>query len=254
MKKIGYSLSKFLLMIFLSGNCFASSIPNFLKNFYAGLEGGYSFGNYTNLKPTNVSACTPTMQCWDNPTQSFNANLGNSPVYGAKVGYQFNSLVAMDLSYDVRNGFDWSKIFPADPANFPDARKRSIGSIRNQTLMANLYLTPNLRWSTLDPYVNGGIGWGWNRTGDLTSTDLNNGQVCIITGNKTTSFTWNVGAGANIILNKHVFLDAGYRYMDLGIIQTGNQIVSPPPVLPITRLKTKTAYTNELYAGINFIV
>lgn len=230
----------------------SNSTSNFLKNFYVGAEGGYSFGNYINLKPTSTAACTSTMQCWTNPTQSFNSDLGESFVYGAKIGYQVNPLVAIDLGYDARNKFGWSKHFP--PGGFPNSRNRSISTLRNQTLLANVYLTPNLRWSTLDPYVNGGIGWAWNKTGTLTDVNLNTGQVSRISGDNTSSFAWDIGFGANIILNKNVFFDAGYRYIDLGIIQTGKRVISPPPVLPIPRLRTKTAYTNELYIGVNFLV
>jgi opacity protein-like surface antigen len=223
------------------------------NNFFFGVEGGYSWSKQFSLKPPSDAPCTPGGACWDNPLQSFASTMGNSPVFGIRGGYTLNKFITGAVTYDTRNSFDdWGRIFPGDPANFPDPRHRFINIIRNQTVMADLIITPNLSWEKIDPFLNAGIGVAYNRVGSLTSINLNTGSINIISGANMTHFAWQVGAGTNINLSENIFLDAGYRLINIGPLQTGNQVIIPTPVLPIPRLKSNDVYLNEVYGGINF--
>lgn len=87
--------------------------------------------------------------------------------------------------------------------------------LESDSFMANAYLDimPNY-W--ISPYVTGGIG--------LTRLDLETHDYFVggSTSNHRTedadNFTWQVGAGLSLRLNRCLNLDAGYRYIDMGEI------------------------------------
>lgn len=118
---------------------------------------------------------------------------GKSAVYGGRIGYHINPLFSADVSYDVRN------------------------QIHNQTTLFNLYYTPNLQWSMLDPFLTSGIGYGWNTT-----------------GNKRNGLAWQVGVGANFDITPHIFFDAGYRYVGFPAATIGHE------------------HSNDVFGGINY--
>lgn len=87
-------------------------------------------------------------------------------------------------------------------------------SLESDSFMANIYLDlmPNY-W--VSPYLNAGIG--------ITRIDLSNRDPG---GDKVTysedNFTWMLGGGLSLRLNRCVNIDAGYRYLDMGDINKAN--------------------------------
>ena len=92
--------------------------------------------------------------------------------------------------------------------------------MESDSFMANAYLDfmPNY-W--ISPYIHGGIGL--TRL-DLSYNDISSGGVPDANKIKHSAdnFTWTVGGGISLRLNKCVNLDAGYRYMDMGDINDAN--------------------------------
>lgn len=87
-------------------------------------------------------------------------------------------------------------------------------TLESDSIMANAYIDfmPNF-W--ISPYITGGIG--------LTRLDLRNIESGGFTESKSAdNFTWMLGGGLSLRLNKCVNLDAGYRYMDMGDIDDAN--------------------------------
>lgn len=83
-------------------------------------------------------------------------------------------------------------------------------SLESDTFMANVYLDvmPNY-W--ISPYFSGGIG--------ITRLTLKNQDVGGDAQNwDKDNFTWQLGAGLSLRLNRCLNLDAGYRYVDMGEI------------------------------------
>ncbi len=92
----------------------------------------------------------------------------------------------------------------------PGAGHKTI--LESDSFMANAYLDvmPNY-W--ISPYFTAGIG--------LTRLDLETYDFPGVVDKETDSadnFTWQVGAGLSLRLNRCLNLDAGYRYIDMGEI------------------------------------
>lgn len=219
-----------------------------VKNgFYVGVEGGYGFSKTI---PFKAGYCSAGQACW-NTQQPFSKGIGNSSVYGAQIGYHINPLWTADVAYDNRSNFSWNQYFPGDPLVSPGAHQRSINSIHNQTLMLNIYTTPNLQWSTLDPYFFVGAGYARNKVGELSDTNLLLGTTQVISGDTKNSFAWQVGLGADINCYQHVFFDVGYRIVNIGKLQTGTRILTAAP-MTIPAVTASHAYVHEAYAGVNY--
>ena len=85
-------------------------------------------------------------------------------------------------------------------------------TVESKSLMFNAYIDflPNY-W--ISPYIGGGIGYSKIDWSDKPDGIF--GQKKEYSGNK---FTWQLGAGLSIRINKCLNLDAGYRYFTLGKI------------------------------------
>ncbi len=87
-------------------------------------------------------------------------------------------------------------------------------SIETDSFMANAYLDimPNY-W--ISPYFMGGLG--------VTRVELSNQDIPTVIGTKETfdkdNFTWQIGAGLSLRLNRCLNFDMGYRYVDMGTIE-----------------------------------
>ena len=73
----------------------------------------------------------------------------------------------------------------------------------NHTGMANLYFEPPVKYFLMH-YIGVGAGINYHDTEVGTESDSN------------TSFAWSAAVGLGLEVSNHVYLDVGYRYMDLG--------------------------------------
>lgn len=229
----------------------ASATPTGWQRIYLGPEVGYSWGGQANLKPSN-STCPAGEACWGMAPQNFSHTIHNSMLYGARIGYHINHFFTADVTYDTRNDYDWQQYAPViNTAADPQPHNRFINSIHNQTVLFNLYVTPNLQWSRMDPYITGGLGWASNRLGNVLSVNTATQELRVRAGDSVDSFAWQVGVGTFYNINTHLFLQAGYRFIDLGKMRTGNHQLSNPPNVLVPRLQDANVYGNEILLGAN---
>jgi opacity protein-like surface antigen len=76
--------------------------------------------------------------------------------------------------------------------------------------------------SALRPYVGAGIGFASNRVKDAhadRAAALGGGTVTVPGGRKT-DLAWSLGAGVGYAIGPRMVLDVGYRYIDLGKIES----------------------------------
>ena len=97
---------------------------------------------------------------------------------------------------------------------------------RSQSVMGNMYLEPAYR-SAVHPYISAGAGVTFHKFDPIVgSSDEDN------------TFTWSVGAGLGLEVSHNVFLDVGYRFVDMG--------------KPKFQDVEYDAWANEGYVGLRF--
>ncbi len=127
------------------------------------------------------------------------------------VGYRWNYWRA-ELEYTYRNDFD---------DNIPSGIHPDVFShmvLKSKSVMANAYFDfmPNY---VISPYISGGIGWTYLEMEEKSHTF---GLVQPAQSFDETNFTWSLGAGLTIRINKCINIDGGYRYIDMGEIEHAN--------------------------------
>ena len=80
-----------------------------MKNVYAGVDGGYSMSlNSTNFTPYNGASVATSGLIISTPgNTTFQREVGNAGMIGAFIGYRVDDNLSFNLNYDYRGGFGW---------------------------------------------------------------------------------------------------------------------------------------------------
>ena len=167
--------------------------------FYFGLRGGMTNYNLNNKEDTSVDKAR--------------VDLGNVWHMSGAIGYRYG-FIRLEAEYIYRDDVDDDYTFKNIIGDGPSFHS----TLESDSFMANAYLDfmPNY-W--ISPYIQGGIGW--SRL-DLSNQDMTSDPRSAKLTYSSDNFTWSVGGGISLRLNKCVNLDAGYRYMDMGDINEAN--------------------------------
>lgn len=135
----------------------------------------------------------------------------------------------MQFSYVYRGGYDWNLSATEDDfANSPNVYDRYYATgIQIQTFLFDLILKPSVNWGGFVPYVKGGIGAAYNKIGAVKNVDVAFAGRPVsfntrLDGASTTSFAWDAGVGANYYFNQKFSVGLGYRFVDVGKLQTSD--------------------------------
>lgn len=160
--------------------------------FYIAARGGYTDFNVNSKK--------------DSAADKAKVELGSGWHMSGALGYKYGYF-RVEGEYIYRDDSD-------DTYEYTSTAHKTI--LESDSFMANAYLDimPNY-W--ISPYITGGIG--------LTRLDLETYDIPVGGGlkseeekNSADNFTWQVGAGLSLRINRCLNLDAGYRYIDMGEI------------------------------------
>ena len=170
---------------------------------YLAIRGG---GINENLNSEDDSA-------WDSNRLDFD----NVWFMSGAVGYRWRYLRA-ELEYTYRDDFDDKIPLAENNPGLPADKYYSHYTLKSKSIMANAYLDlmPNY---VVSPYISGGLGLTML---EFEETSYSNGTVQPSQSYDETNFTWSIGAGLSIRLNKCINIDAGYRYIDMGEIEHAN--------------------------------
>lgn len=117
-------------------------------------------------------------------------------------------------------------------------------NITSYTGMANLYYDfGNFRGFT--PYVGAGIGFAVNDMDDVSFT----GNPLQIRGGTDVDFAWQVMAGVGYQISDRAILDIGYRYIDLGGVESNSVDTSGAPSYPVI---ADDLTAHEIKVGLRF--
>jgi opacity protein-like surface antigen len=86
------------------------------------------------------------------------------------------------------------------------------------TMMFNAYKDFG-NFGGFTPYVGAGAGLAYNRLGDISFTETTTRHNKII-GNDQLAFAWSLMAGVGFQLSDRAVLDVGYRYLDMGKVDS----------------------------------
>ena len=136
---------------------------------------------------------------------------------GGGVGYQINSYLRTDLTFDYLAKADFNGStrgtcgFSVTPCTSAD-----VSSMRAYTLMANAYVDLGT-YAYFTPYIGGGIGGSYVKWDKLRNTSCaDNGTGCDATvehhGAGSWRFAYQLMAGASIDVTCNVKADVGYRF------------------------------------------
>jgi opacity protein-like surface antigen len=174
---------------------------------------------------------------------------------GIAVGYDFNRKfhipVRTELEYAAFAQVDAKKSTPiVDSGTAGEWSAKQTFQI--QTLFANAYY--DFRNSTdFTPYLGAGLGMSFiNAKANNNAVDNSgvNQHHSSPGSNTTTSFAWNVGAGASYDFTENVALDLGYRFAGLGSAKTKMAMDSDGE--PWVRGKTDNIYMHQIIGGLRF--
>ena len=181
-----------LTCIIMALGLFTSSIAEARDGFYLTARGGKTWMNLNNSEDS----------------VNTKADLSFDPVtmYSGAIGYKYKYFRG-EIEYVVRDGAS------EDVYSTLTGGISSTSEVEASSIMLNAYIDfmPNY-W--ISPYINGGIGYSEIT---YTVTDVGYGK----NEYDDNKFSWQVGAGLTLRINKCLNIDGGYRYYTLGKIEEG---------------------------------
>lgn len=148
--------------------------------------------------------------------------VGDSLVLQLGVGWRFNPNFRMDLTLGFRGGYELD-----DSDAFPSGYRADITSL---SLLLNAYWDFSLAAWNGRPYVGAGVGIASNKIDPITNSGGALGAVSFtLPGGTSTGRAWAVMAGFRYPLSPALTLDVGYRYIDLGKIESDSGTATCSP-------------------------
>ena len=213
------------------------------SGFYLRADFGYSNQNASNLRSTFGDGSTlASLNASDGPV-----GVGDSPLLGLGVGYQFNSWLRTDITGEYRPGANYhaSTEYKYDAINTTTGVNSSIcpltasalnvydttastacgdeyaALVKSGLFLANAYLDMGT-WQGLTPYVGAGVGVVTYQVSGMKDTSLYPLGPFGFAGNRTdVNLAWALTAGASMRLTSNLLLDLSYRYTNMGTFSTG---------------------------------
>lgn len=114
-------------------------------------------------------------------------------------------------------GYRYSYVRLEFEYTYHDDHEEDLTEFGYENYMVNAYFDflPNY---VVSPYIQGGLGY--TKLNLKTTTII--GMNRLVDESDETNFTWSLGAGLTLRLNKCLNLDVGYRYLDMGDIEGAN--------------------------------
>ena len=176
----------FLAVVSAIALCATIHNANARDGFYIGVKGGMTNANLNSVE--------------DNVTDEALFDFNYEWFFSGAFGYRYK-FIRVEAEYTKR----------ADFSNTVDWISGSEGGeLQSTSYMANVYLD-FMPYYVVSPYIMGGLGFT-----DLELIYKSSGLSGASASD--TGFTWALGAGLTVRINKCLNLDLGYRYLDMGEI------------------------------------
>lgn len=189
---------------------------------YFRADTGYSFARDANIKWAQTDPLTLNYLSSDvstlNTDGGWFGEVGAGCGWGGSRGIRAEVMLGLRGSRDIdgKPANDWYDPGTGGPPEDDPLHT----SVKSYTMMLNLYKDFGT-FGRITPYVGAGIGVAYNKMDEVYFTG-NPSLVNRIGGNSDLSFAWSLMAGVGYKLTNRAVLDVGYRYIDLGSIESSN--------------------------------
>ncbi len=159
------------------------------------------------------------------------ASLSSHYIFGAGLGYQFNSWLRGDATVEYNGGARWKQLESyTDAACGPAGRCVDVyrGRISSGVFLLNGYVDLGT-WHGITPYLGAGVGAAHNHISAITDFGINTGGSGVSPAVTKTSLAWALMSGIAVNVGYNMKLDFGYRYLDKGNIDGGAIVCAAPP-------------------------
>ena len=175
-----------------------------------------------------------------------NSKLGNTGVFGAAVGYQFNENFRADVSIDYRAKFKNNVTVAGSDHSSNESNK-----IKSYATMVNVYYDIT-EFNKFTPYITLGAGVAQNRTGVTTfSNTAHPDNNYTISKGKKNNFIYKAGAGAKYAIDSNFDINLQYQFVNLGKFQTGTQ-TTEDGVTTTDLASSGKVKTHEFLVGVSY--
>lgn len=260
-------LAILLASLSLNANA-APTIGSFIDKMYIGIEGGGTRTVNTTLAPDWAAVSRQyTWVSYPTYTNNSNANtwnMGTGLNLGAKVGYEVNEFINVDIAYNRRGNFSLTSSDGLTYTNGLPILLTGVGSsgcgykfnpINSQAVTVNTNVFLPITWDKFKPFLSAGLGIAWNKLGEMRSImSPGLGTNLILSGNTQNSFTWQLGAGIEYAMTKNFALDLAYRFVDMGNFISGTSFIDQASVVSgdIQPFRMNHVGANEFYIGLKY--
>jgi opacity protein-like surface antigen len=185
---------------------------------------------------------------------------------GLGVGYTFNQWFRVDLTGEYRGKTDFTatdRYSNENPPDFDDGEEWGVNNYdakKSEWLfLANAYLDLG-EWHRITPYVGAGIGASYNKISGFTDNGFNSflGDVTPTGGfagdNGEWQFAYALHAGLAFKATKHLTIDFGYSFLNLGDGGTGTFTADDGgcSVDPCQKVKFKDIISHDIKVGFRW--
>lgn len=140
----------------------------------------------------------------DSATSGALSELDSVSMFSGAVGYKYSYFRA-ELEYTWRDDYSDNQITASGLIN---------DELKSTSYMLNAYIDFMPEY-IVSPYISAGIGYTDLEINETITDSLGRQKYSW----DKNAFTWSVGAGATLRINKCLNLDAGYRYLNYGKIE-----------------------------------
>ena len=139
-------------------------------------------------------------------------DVGTSRLFAIGAGAHLSPSTRFDVTLNIRDSFDLGERDVA--GNYFTAEMKSV------SVMLNGYFDLPQSWGT--PYLGAGVGYASNKLSSITvASGVVDGPLRGLPDGSKSGVAWSLMAGIGWQMSGGGIIDLGYRYIDLGKIETG---------------------------------
>lgn len=217
------SLMKILMVVMCGFVCVVFVSPSWAaEGPYISVEGGWSEGGV-----------------------DLNDIVGGTALVGGAVGYRFNDHFRTDLSLGYRSAYPAGSVY-----RIAGMRLNWNSHLRALVGMANAYVDL-VRLGRVTPYLGAGVGFARKKVDDIALADPQSGRTGTLSGTSQTGLAWQAGVGAGVDIAPGWVVDAGYRYVGLGEVASGDNLMVGGVPLP-GKSVSGSLNAHEVHLGLRY--